>query len=87
MTHARDEIPQDSHQITSTARHAATPHLKPCGTVVNRLPLVYKRRGRPPSHTRGRRAHLLAFPPSLTILALASVNHRDLEDPPLLPCL
>jgi hypothetical protein len=28
-------------------RHAATLHLKPCDTTVNRLPLVYKKRGRP----------------------------------------
>jgi hypothetical protein len=49
MTHARDEIRQDGHQITSIARHATMPHLKSHNTVVNHLPLVYKRRGRPPS--------------------------------------
>jgi hypothetical protein len=46
-THARAEIRQDNHQITSTVRHAATPHLKPCGTILDRLPLVYKRSRRP----------------------------------------
>jgi hypothetical protein len=53
MTHARAEIHQDSHQITRTVRHAATPHLKPCGTIVDRLPLVYKRRRRPSSRGGG----------------------------------
>jgi hypothetical protein len=46
---ARDEIRQDGHQIAGTVRHAATLDLKPCDTTVNRLPLVYKTRRRPPS--------------------------------------
>jgi hypothetical protein len=46
---AKDKICQDGHQITSTMRHTATPHLKLCCMTVKRLPLVYKRRRRPPS--------------------------------------
>jgi hypothetical protein len=46
-THARAEIHQDGHQITSTVCHAATLHLNPCSTTINCLPLVYKRRRRP----------------------------------------
>jgi hypothetical protein len=44
MMPARDKIRQDDHQIAGTVRHAAAPHLKPRGTTVNRLPLVYKRK-------------------------------------------
>jgi hypothetical protein len=74
--HATAEIRQDGHQITRTVRHAATPHLKPCGTTLNHLPLVYKRRRRPPS--RGDDPHTTDRTLSLTILAFASSNPQGL---------
>jgi hypothetical protein len=67
---ARDKIRQDGRRITSTVRHAATHNLKLCGTTVNRLPMVYKRRRRSPSPGGRQIAHSSAFLPSLTILAL-----------------
>jgi hypothetical protein len=76
-TRAEAEIRQDSYQIASTVCHAATLHLKPCGTTVNRLPLVYKRRRRPPSRG-GRETQQLTHSRSLTILAFASINSQGL---------
>jgi hypothetical protein len=52
--HARADIRQGGRHITRTVRHAATPHLKPYNTIVSRLPLVYKRRRRPPSRGEDR---------------------------------
>jgi hypothetical protein len=72
----RGKIHQDSHRITSTVRHAATPHLKTHGTTVIRLPLVYKRRRWSPSHGGRRIVHSFTLPPSLTILALASIRSQ-----------
>jgi hypothetical protein len=72
----RGKIHQDGHRITSTVRHAAKPHLKTHGTTVSRLPLVYKRRRWPPSHGGQRIAHSFTLPPSLTILALASIRSQ-----------
>jgi hypothetical protein len=46
---ARGKIRQDGHRIIGTVRHTATLHIKSRGTTVNCLPLVYKRRRRPPS--------------------------------------
>jgi hypothetical protein len=43
------EIHQDNHRIMSTMRHAAALHPKSSGATVDCLPLVYKRRGRPPA--------------------------------------
>jgi hypothetical protein len=75
----RDEIHWDGHRITGTVRHAATQQLKSHSTIVNRLPLVYKRRRRPPSCGGRGIAHSLTFPPSLTILALASIRPQGLR--------
>jgi hypothetical protein len=44
---ARGKIRQDGHRIIGTVRHAATPHIKSCGTTVNRLPLSIKGGGGP----------------------------------------
>jgi hypothetical protein len=38
---------QDGHRIADTVRRATTQRLKSRGTIVNRLPLVYKWRRRP----------------------------------------
>jgi hypothetical protein len=69
------EIHQDDYQIARTAHHTITSHLKPCNTIVSRLPLVYKRRRRPPRHG-GR--HTTARPLAFTILASASINSQGL---------
>jgi hypothetical protein len=80
MTPAKVEISQDDHQIMSVARHTATLHLKSCGTTINHLPLVYKRRRRPLAARDGGRTNTqqLTHPLSLTILALASITSQGL---------
>jgi hypothetical protein len=75
------KIHQDGHRITSTMCHASTPHLKTHGTTVSRLPLVYKKRRRPPSHGGRRIAHSRYW-------HLPQSDRRDLEaSPPLPPSL
>jgi hypothetical protein len=46
---ARVKICQDGNPITSTMRHTAALHLESSGTIVNRLPLAYKRKRQSPS--------------------------------------
>jgi hypothetical protein len=63
--------------INSMALYAIPPYvaLELCGTIVNRLPLAYKRRGRSPSR-RGKtdRCTLARFPPSPRYWHFASIK-------------
>jgi hypothetical protein len=52
-THGAGEIRQNDHQLRGAVHHTAMCSLELCGTIVNRLPLAYKRRRRSPSHAGG----------------------------------
>jgi hypothetical protein len=69
-TPAESEIRQDDQQLHSTIHHTAIRSLEMCGTIVNRLPLAYKRRSRSPGRGEGGQivAHL-HFSAFTTILA------------------
>jgi hypothetical protein len=45
---ARSNIRQDGHPLHGVVHHTTTCSLELCGTIVNRLPLAYKRRRRSP---------------------------------------
>jgi hypothetical protein len=59
-THDTGEIRQDDHQLHGVVHHTVICSLELCGTIVNRLPLAYKWRGRSPGHggREGIAAHL-----------------------------
>jgi hypothetical protein len=62
--------------INSTTLCATSPYvaLELCGTIVNRLPLAYKRRGRPPGRGGGGELHTRTFPPSPRYWHFASIK-------------
>jgi hypothetical protein len=88
MTHAGSEVRQDDQPLHGVVHHTAICSLDLCGTIVNRLPLAYKRRGRSPGHGRGQSGTLAFFRLHHDIGTPPQSNLRDLEaPPPLPPCL
>jgi hypothetical protein len=74
-TPARSGIHQDDQQLHGTVHHTVICSLELCGTIVNRLPLVYKRRARSPGCWRTTDSCILAhFPPSPRYWHSASIK-------------
>jgi hypothetical protein len=67
-------ILHDDHQTTSTERQYCNTALEQHDTIVSRLPLVYKRRRRPPKPWDETNTQQLARSHSLTLLILASAS-------------
>jgi hypothetical protein len=57
---ARSKIRQDDQQLHDTTHHTAIRSLELCGTIVNCLPLAYKRRGRSPGRGGMTESRILA---------------------------
>jgi hypothetical protein len=71
----RGEIRQDDHQLHGVVHHTTICSLELCGTVVNRLPLAYKRRRRSPGRGGTTDSCTLArFPPSPRYWHFASIK-------------
>jgi hypothetical protein len=64
------EIRQDGQLLHDVVHHTTICSLELCGTIVNRLPLAYKRRSRSPSRGGRRIAAHLHISAFTTILAL-----------------
>jgi hypothetical protein len=74
-TPAGSGIRQDDQQLHHIVHHTAICSLELCGTIVNRLPLVYKRRGRSPGSGTTTDSGILAhFPPSPRYWHSASIK-------------
>jgi hypothetical protein len=72
---ARSEIRQDDQQLHDTAHHTAIRSLELCDTIVNRLPLAYKRRRRSPGRRGTTNSRVLThFPPSPRYWHSASIK-------------
>jgi hypothetical protein len=68
-THVGSDVHQDDQPLHGVVHHTAICSLELCGTIVNCLPLAYKRRGGPLAAGEGGAAHL-HFSVFTTILAL-----------------
>jgi hypothetical protein len=68
------KIRQFGQPLHNTVHHTAICSLELCGTIVNRLPLAYKRRRRSPGREEDGERHICTFPPSPRYWHFASIK-------------